>query len=237
MLNAFFYGMIADPEYAMLLVSTLLRNLGAIRHKYLPPRFKALAKKYLSFTLAGPFNPKKPPKLSSPKSPKHTSVAKHSSTKLARLAVISALLRLHALPHFHSGPDVQLHQQLCCHVNPFGHLDTRNLENLPLFDNVLEYREKELHPKFDLIPGIISFIMDSGCGCSCSPFEEDFEFLQDLPKPVTLQGVTGDQTCTKGGMIRLQCLNDKGEIVVIRTSAYFNPHQKVRLFSPQCHFM
>lgn len=51
-----------------------------------------------------------------------------------------------------------------------------------------------------------------------------------------MKGVTGDVVCEYGGMINVQVIKANGDIVRLRTPSYYNPHQHVRLFSPQYHF-
>ena len=69
-----------------------------------------------------------------------------------------------------------------------------------------------------------------------SAHKRDFESLQQLPKPIILKGVTGEQECTMGGMLSLKSVNSKGAIVEMQTPGHYNPHQEVQLFSPQAHF-
>ena len=79
-------------------------------------------------------------------------------------------------------------------------------------------------------------IVDTGCSCACSPHKEDFESLKTLKAPITIKGVAGEAQCTQAGIICVQTINAKGDIVTLRTPGYYNPHQSVRLFSPQAHF-
>ena len=48
--------------------------------------------------------------------------------------------------------------------------------------------------------------------------------------------MTGDKECTQGGIIKIQCINQSGDVVNIETPDYYNPDQSVRLFSPQAHW-
>ena len=87
-----------------------------------------------------------------------------------------------------------------------------------------------------MIEGCKTFIVYTDCSCSCSPDEEDFKETHTLENPIVLKDVTGKQLCKKGGTLKLQVVNSKGDIVTIRTPGYLNPHQSVRILSPQCHF-
>ena len=81
-----------------------------------------------------------------------------------------------------------------------------------------------------------SFIVDTGCSCSCSPIKEDFKQLVKLPTPITLKGITGEVICKYGRTIKVEIINEKGHIVTVETPGHCNPDQAVRLFSPQAHF-
>ena len=156
--------------------------------------------------------------------------------RLTRLAILSTLARIQSLPHINIGQETVLKQQLKTHVNVMGHLNAKQLP-VPTLTPLQDYLKNDIHNKHDFIEGAFTYIVDTGCACSCSPYKEDFETLEDLPQPITLKGVTGEQVCSQGGIIKLQCINTKGDIVTIRTPGYHNPHQTVRLFSPQCHFL
>ena len=94
-----------------------------------------------------------------------------------------------------------------------------------------QYAEQE-----PLMEGSFTYIVDTGCSCSCTPDINDFESVVDLKEPITLKGVNGDIECTKGGTIKLETIDNKGEIMTIRTPGYYNPSQGVRRFSPQAYF-
>ena len=119
-----------------------------------------------------------------------------------------------------------------------GAIDTSQpgLSSLPTMATVKEYLNTELVDKFDLIKDCFFFLVDSGCSYSCSPHKEDFKALHKLPKPVQLKGITGDILCEYGGTMCFETINDKGNICVLETPAYWNPNQTVHLFSPQAHF-
>ena len=52
--------------------------------------------------------------------------------------------------------------------------------------------------------GTFHFIVDTGCYCAAPPFKEDFEELIELPKPITLSGITSDTKVTHGGIVSLK---------------------------------
>ena len=160
---------------------------------------------------------------------------KMCSSRFARLAVLSSLAKVHSLPTISMGKDIALRHLLRKHVNHLGHLDVQHLP-VPKLDSLRDYLVNELTEKHQVIEGAFPYIVDTGCACSCSPVKDDFESLKPLPRPIILKGVTGEQKCTLGGMLRLQCINNKGDVVTLRSPAYYNPEQSVRLFSPQCHF-
>ena len=84
--------------------------------------------------------------------------------------------------------------------------------------------------------GSFTYIVDTGCSFSCTPDINDFASVVDIKEPIILKGVTGDIECTKGGTIKLETIDNKGEIMTIMTPGYYNLSQGVRLFSPQAHF-
>ena len=153
------------------------------------------------------------------------SCTSHSSkvSRFARLAVLSSLAKVQSLPTNSMGSELTLYNKLKHHVNHMGMLDTKQL-TVPKLDSLKDYLINEVSNK-EVLEGAVSYIVDSGCACSCMSFKEDFESLQSLPHPIILKGVTGEQKCMHGGIIKLQCINDKGEVVTLKTPGYYNPHQ------------
>ena len=101
---------------------------------------------------------------------------------------------------------------------------------------VKDYLTEQYAEQEPLMKGFFTYIVDTGCSCSCTPDINGFETLIDLKEPITLKGVTGDIECTKGNTIKVLTIDSKGEVVTIKTPGYCNPSQGVRLFSPQAHF-
>ena len=124
------------------------------------------------------------------------------------------------------------------HRSYLGLVDTKTVQHMsvPKMDTLRNYLNTDFVAKDSLIEGCFSYIVDTGCSCSCSPHLEDFETLKTLKAPITLKGVAGEAHCTQAGIIKVQTITAKGELVTLRTPGYYNPHQSVRLFSPQAHF-
>ena len=80
------------------------------------------------------------------------------------------------------GCDMHLRKQLKPHVNFAGNLNTSTLSP-PKLKLLKDYLVNEINDKTQLVDGAFTFIVDSGCACSCSPYPEDFEFLKDHPQP------------------------------------------------------
>ena len=79
-------------------------------------------------------------------------------------------------------------------------------------------------------------LVDSGCLVSTSPDEADFEHLVDLKEPVTLEGTGSEVKVTQGGLACCKVLDEKGNVVVLKTFAYLNKHIGFRSLSPQSFF-
>ena len=80
---------------------------------------------------------------------------------------------------------------------------------------------------------MFEILMDSGCSITATPCKRDFVELKHLRIPVTLNGVGGNHHVTQGGTVRYEVFNNKGQVVVLQTYAYFDPKLHLRLFSPQ----
>ena len=96
----------------------------------------------------------------------------------------------------------------------------------------------------DLPMGMLSegdsfqLILDTGCTKTGTGYVEDFlpDTLQDLPTPVRMDGIAGGLTIKQVGMVRYEVLDNKSEVQVIETEAFYLPDLKCRLFSPQAYF-
>ena len=231
-----FAHMYCNPKYLVISMTVILLNLGLLsnRGRSVCHSTYSKLKKYLSFKYS--LSPKQCAKTArSVTRKKATPLMKSPTSRFARLAVLSTIAKVHSLPTISMGRDWKLRKTLHKHVNFMGHLDVHHLP-VPKLAPLQEYLMNEFQEKHTILEGAFPYIVDTGCACSCSPAKEDFETLDKLKTPITLKGVTGDQQCTHGGMLKLQCINEKGDVVTLRTPAYHNPHQTVRLFSPQCHF-
>ena len=139
---------------------------------------------------------------------------------------------MHQVPILQGKTAYQLRSKLRKHRTFTGTLNYKNIQSLPVLESLRGNLSDKHRGTHALLSNTHTFIVDSGCSCSCSPHKEDFENLTKLDKPITLHGVTGETTCTEGGTLKLQTINEKGNVVTIRTPGYYNPNQTVRLFSP-----
>ena len=94
----------------------------------------------------------------------------------------------------------------------------------------------QLDSAFEFLDGAFHVIVDSGCSTSATLFKEDFSCLHQLLRPIKMHEIAGNSSVTHGGTMKFQCIDAEGEVVTVKTFAYYNPTQKVRLFSPQAHF-
>ena len=162
----------------------------------------------------------------------------NSNTKvnLKRLALISALGILNSLPIVNTTVAECIKRRFQKDYAYTGYLCPSLIKDPVLIETVKEYINHDL-PQHDLIDGAFTCIVDSGCSTSATPYKEDFEHLTTLNKPVELNGIAGKSTVTKGGILKYQCINSKGEVVVIKTFGFYDHHLKVQLFSPQSYFL
>ena len=95
------------------------------------------------------------------------------------------------------------------HRNKNGMLNYSGLkmQSPPVLSVIKDYLEEEYAQQTDLLEGSFSYIVDSGCSCSCTPDINDFEEIKDLKEPIKLNGVTGEVECDKGGIIRFQTVD------------------------------
>ena len=91
-----------------------------------------------------------------------------------------------------------------------------------------QYLNEADDPATEALKGAFQFVVDTGCTTTTSPHKEDFESLVKL--------ATANQDVTCGGTIKFNCISSPGDVVTIRTFGYYNPHQNIRLFSPQAFF-
>ena len=168
--------------------------------------------------------------------PKYTinkSVLKISCLK--HLMLLGVLNYVSSLPDFHTGHQIELRKSVRgCH-NFVGH---SNVNQVPLNkrEPFKEYLINDFQNRKNLTDGVVSWIVDTGCDCSCSHDKQDFKEIIKLPKLIILKGVTGDREFTRGGIIRIQFINKNGDVINIETLGHYNPDQTVRLFSPQAHW-
>ena len=99
-------------------------------------------------------------------------------------------------------------------MNHFGHSNAKHLP-VPELQSLKDYLMNDLKTKHQVLEGAFPYIVDTRCACSCSPVKEDFESLHKLTKPIVLKGVTGEQQCTHGGTLKVECINTNGDVVTL----------------------
>ena len=84
------------------------------------------------------------------------------------------------------------------HRGYHGALNVTTISNkgVPYITQFRDYMANQFSNDQLLLKGVFSFIVDTGCSYSYSPFKEDFETLTPLEKPITLKGVVVDILCT-----------------------------------------
>jgi hypothetical protein len=77
-------------------------------------------------------------------------------------------------------------------------------------------------------------IFDTGCTKTSTGFVEDFVVgtLEDLSTPIHMNGIAGGLEIKQQGTVRYEVLDDKGELQVLETNAFYIPSLCCRLFSP-----
>lgn len=159
---------------------------------------------------------------------------KHQPLKLFRLALIGALSRMNSVPVILTSAERALQHQL----HPLRHMGCviPSAIHSPVVLEALQERALHVNELVNGLEGAFQVIVDTGCTNTATPCKEDFEICTALDKPVKLHGIAGNQDVTHGGIVKHECINSKGEIVVIKTFAFHNPHQNVRLFAPTACF-
>ena len=81
-------------------------------------------------------------------------------------------------------------------------------------------------------------LQDSGASASTSPDLADFEpgTLEDLPAPITMEGIGGGVEIKKAVILRFHVLDDQGTPAILCCPGFYLPEVKQRLFSPQTYF-
>ncbi len=161
---------------------------------------------------------------------------------MTRLVLLAALSKYHALPQLHKKSHIQMRNNLKKYksfgveTNPKHSYSTAFQLRIDAREPVLTQRlQHYLDEKANsaIIAGLFHLLVDTGCSITCTPYLTDFKEIKDLPCPITLKGVAGDITVTKGGTVHYEVINDNGHVSIIETFAYFHPEIQNRLFSPQ----
>ena len=137
------------------------------------------------------------------------------SHHLKNLALVSALSILNDLPTLHDKHDLALHNVLKAHCNHMGFVQPSLLRNSPVIESPKCHLDQADDVCDEVLKGSFQFVVDTGCTTTTTPHREDFENFVKLDKPVTLQGIAGDQEVTHGGVIKFDCINSTGDVVTI----------------------
>jgi hypothetical protein len=162
--------------------------------------------------------------------------------KMTRLVLLAALSKYHALPQLHKKSHIQMRNNLKKYKG-FGVETNTKHSYSTAFQLRIDAREPVLTQRLQhyldekansaIIAGLFHLLIDTGCSITYTPYLTDFKEIKDLPCPITLKGVAGDITVTKGGTVHYEVINDNGHVSIIETFAYFHPEIQNRLFSPQ----
>ena len=77
-------------------------------------------------------------------------------------------------------------------------------------------------------------VIDSGASKSLSPFRDDF--ISFRPFKAAINGIGATCNIAGIGTVHWNIMDQKGEISIIETEAYFVPAANIRLYSPQNDF-
>ena len=96
------------------------------------------------------------------------------TSHLARLALLSALAKVHAIPAINTSSENTLSMKLRMKRLFLGVVDTQKLStmNPSIIGSLQTYLTTDFISKDSLLKGSFSFIVDTGCSCSCSPSRE-----------------------------------------------------------------
>jgi len=142
-------------------------------------------------------------------------------------------------------PQIKLKSnQMQCRLHKYsdnaGYLQTHKLNpiqpDMDLLHNILAEEPSGLLTKAD------STTLAIDCGATSTTTFDDADFkpgtlkLFEHGERSPIQGIAGSLPICGQGVISLQVISDSGEIVNIKTSAYYIPELKTKLFSPQAYF-
>ena len=155
---------------------------------------------------------------------------------LLLLALQAASSQAYSQPDIHlSSLHKELRSNLRKHRTPMGMLNSQTLtpNDLTRLKLVLEDLPQGLLNKTDSFP----LIFDTGCSKTATGFRTDFDpgSLKPLDPPLTMTGIAGGLQVNEIGTVSYDVQMPDAEIVTIKTSAYYMPHLKCRLFSPQSY--
>jgi hypothetical protein len=141
----------------------------------------------------------------------------------------------------HDQPDIHLssiHKNLRKDLRKYRKYGMLNTPKLP--PNELKRLQAALE---DLPQGLLTaedsfpLIFDTGCSKTATGFKADFDpgSLHDLPNPLIMTGIAGGLEVTQVGTVSYDVQMPNAEITTIQTDAYYMPHLKCRLISPQSY--
>jgi hypothetical protein len=81
----------------------------------------------------------------------------------------------------------------------------------------------------------VPIVIDSGASRSLSPFQSDFKTFRSSNS--TICGIGAQSRIEGEGIVEWKIINQSGKSQTVQTKAYFVPGARIRLYSPQSHFM
>jgi hypothetical protein len=88
-----------------------------------------------------------------------------------------------------------------------GFFNPSVISDLVILGPLRDYYSIMFDDHYNVIEGSFHFIVDTGCSTSASPHKEDFSKLWELPRPITLHGITENSSVTHGGALEFLCIN------------------------------
>ena len=141
---------------------------------------------------------------------------------------------------FHTRTELQLKHQIQQFRACNGVLDTSHIHGTKLTS--LQNSKVATDKIFDTATNNSEFactaVADSGCSETCANNLQDFTpgTMWKLEVPIALGGIAGSLLVTHASMVHWETIDDFGEVVEIKTVAFYHPDLPGRLFSPQSYF-
>jgi hypothetical protein len=141
---------------------------------------------------------------------------------------------------FHTRAELQLKHKLRQFRACNGVLDTSRISGTAL--TALQTSKVATDKLFDTATNNSEFaftaVADSGCSETCTNSLLDFipGTMCKLDEPIALGGIAGSLLVTHAGRVHWETIDDSGNVVEIKTVAFYHPDLPGRLFSPQSYF-